>query len=232
MGARPDTEQASLDAFPFEPLAGSLEVRGSTPASPKGRRTRQRLLEAARTVFERDGFLAARVADIATEAGVSHGTFYTYFDSKTEIFRVLVADVMALVYDTRHDDPDPGSGEDLTALERIERGNRQFVHVYREHGAMLALMEQAVAYDDEVRQLRRRVRHVSVDRIHRSIERMQDEGLVRTDLDAACSASALVSMVSNFVYFWLIMDEGDYDDDTAVHTLTQLWAAALQMKLD
>lgn len=229
MEAPRDAEQSSLATFPFEPLAGSLEVRDSTPVSAKGRRTRQRLLDAARTVFERDGFLAARVADIAAEAGVSHGTFYTYFDSKTEIFRVLVADVMALVYDTRHD---PEGSVDLTPLERIERGNRQFVHVYRVHGAMLALMEQAVAYDDEVRQIRRRVREVSVDRIRHSIERLQEEGLVRTDLDAMCSASALVSMVSNFVYFWLIMDEGNYDDDMAVHTLTQLWASALQMKLD
>lgn len=230
MESRRDAEQASLATFPFEPLAANLpEVRGTTPVSAKGRRTRQRLLDAARTVFERDGFLAARVADIAAEAGVSHGTFYTYFDSKTEIFRVLVADVMAMVYDTRHD---PEDSEDFTPLERIERGNRQFVHVYRQHGAMLALMEQAVAYDEEVRQIRRRVRHVSVDRIRHSIERMQEEGLVRTDLDPACSASALVSMVSNFVYFWLIMDEDDYNDDMVVHTLTQLWASALQMKLD
>jgi AcrR family transcriptional regulator len=140
-----------------------------------------------------------------------------------------VADVMALVYDTRNDTE---GNDELTPIERIERGNRQFVHVYREHGAMLALMEQAVAYDDEIRQLRRTVREVSVDRICRSIERMQQQGLARTDLDAACSASALVSMVSNFVYFWLIMDEGCYDDETAVHTLTELWASALQMRTD
>jgi AcrR family transcriptional regulator len=229
MQARREADQASPLISSFETVAGSLEVRGTTPVSAKGRRTRQRLLEAARTVFERDGFLAARVADIAAEAGVSHGTFYTYFDSKTEIFRVLIADVMAMVYDTR--DP-PEESEDLTPFQRIERGNRQFVHVYRENGAMFALMEHAVAYDVEVRQIRRRVRQVSVDRIRSSIERLQEEGVVRTDLDARCSASALVSMVNNFVYFWLVMDEGEYDDDMAVYTLTQLWVSALQMKLD
>src|SRR5580698_7583907 len=52
------------------------------PRSAKGRRTRARLLEAAKAVFERDGFLAARISDIAAEAEVSHGSFYHYFDSK------------------------------------------------------------------------------------------------------------------------------------------------------
>ena len=36
------------------------------PRSQKGVRTRARLIDAARVVFERDGFLTARIADIAT----------------------------------------------------------------------------------------------------------------------------------------------------------------------
>ena len=38
----------------------------------RGRQTRERVLAASRRVFERDGYLDARVADFVKEAGVSH----------------------------------------------------------------------------------------------------------------------------------------------------------------
>jgi len=208
------------------PLILMSDSRGIQPTTVKGRKTRKRLVESARVVFERDGFLNARVADIAKEAGVSHGTFYTYFDSKVEIFRVIVADVMSLVWDANHDTT---GNDSLSALGRIERANRGFIRIYRENGSMLALMEQAVGYDKEVREIRLAVRQVSVDRIRRSVERMQREGIGGADVDPAICAAALVSMVSNFVYFWLILGEGDYDEDLAVATLTNMWASALHM---
>ena len=55
--------------------------------------TRARLVEAAKEVFELDGFLDARISDIAERAGLSHGSFYHYFDSKEEVFREVAAEV-------------------------------------------------------------------------------------------------------------------------------------------
>ena len=49
------------------------------PRSRKGAETRARLVEAAKKVFERDGFLNARILDIAETAGLKHGSFYHYF---------------------------------------------------------------------------------------------------------------------------------------------------------
>lgn len=218
----PSTPPRSEQRVEFPPVEAP-----NMPVSAKGRRTRDRLLRAARVVFERDGFLEARVVDIAEEAGVAHGTFYTYFDSKAEIFRTVVAEVMAQVWHTRQStDGDP----DVTPYEAIERANRQFIRVYRENGAMLGLMEQAITYDKEIRDLRLVVRERSVERVRRSIEQMQKEGAVRDDIDAQTASAALVSMVSNFVYFWLVMGESDYDDEEATQALTKLWASALEMK--
>lgn len=204
-------------------------VPSSKPVSAKGRLTRRRLMFAGQAVFERDGFLDARIADIAKEAGVSHGTFYTYFDSKTEIFRTLVGEVMTMVYNTQMT---PGDGHDLTPRQKVQRGNRQWVKVVHEHGAMLRLMEQVATFDDEIHALRLRVRAESAARIRKSIERWQEQGAARTDLDAGLMADGLVSMVSNFTYFWLMLGERDYDDATAIHTLTELYASALQLPAD
>jgi AcrR family transcriptional regulator len=76
-----------------EGTAKARRVQYSHGATARGRRTRSLLLAAARQVFERDGYLNARVADIVTLAGVSHGTFYTYFDSRTEVIRAIMTEV-------------------------------------------------------------------------------------------------------------------------------------------
>ena len=196
------------------------------PISAKGHRTRRKLLDAAQIVFERDGFLDTRIADIARQAGVAHGTFYTYFDSKTEIFRTLIVEVMEMIYDTQIT---PGDGSDLTPRQKVERGNRQWVKVIHQHGAMIRLMEEVATFDKEIFALRLRVRVESAERIRKSIERWQQEGLARTDLEAGPMAGALVSMVSNFTYFWLMLRESDYDDETAIQTLTSLYVSALEL---
>src|SRR5688500_20334525 len=46
---------------------------------------RERILDAAERVFARVGFFAARVSDIAREAGVADGTIYLYFKSKDDL---------------------------------------------------------------------------------------------------------------------------------------------------
>ena len=46
---------------------------------------RERILDAAERIFARDGFFAAKVADVAREAGVADGTIYLYFKSKDDL---------------------------------------------------------------------------------------------------------------------------------------------------
>jgi AcrR family transcriptional regulator len=47
--------------------------------------TRLRVRDAAVRVFRRDGFDAARIDDVAKEAGVSRGTFYFHFPTKDDV---------------------------------------------------------------------------------------------------------------------------------------------------
>lgn len=50
---------------------------------------RRRILSAALDCFEKQGFGAARMDDIARGAGVAKGTIYNYFKSKEELLRAL-----------------------------------------------------------------------------------------------------------------------------------------------
>src|SRR5215210_1785849 len=62
---------------------------------------RRQLLEAAVKVFAKKGFHAARVGDVAEEAGVAYGLVYHYFRSKEElletIFRTTWTEMLARV---------------------------------------------------------------------------------------------------------------------------------------
>jgi TetR/AcrR family acrAB operon transcriptional repressor len=55
-------------------------------------KTRQDLLNTALTVFSRDGYEAARMADIAKLAGVTRGAIYHHFGSKADLFIALIDD--------------------------------------------------------------------------------------------------------------------------------------------
>src|SRR5690349_21640675 len=52
--------------------------------------TRRKLLATARRIFVRDGFEAARLEDIAAEAGHTRGAFYANFQSKEDVFFALL----------------------------------------------------------------------------------------------------------------------------------------------
>jgi AcrR family transcriptional regulator len=52
--------------------------------------TKKKLIEAAFTVFTRDGFEASRIEDIAAIAGFTRGAYYAHFESKSDIFFALL----------------------------------------------------------------------------------------------------------------------------------------------
>ena len=52
--------------------------------------TRERLLDAAQTMFMKKGFVAASVEDIATAAGYTRGAFYSNFRGKSELLIELL----------------------------------------------------------------------------------------------------------------------------------------------
>lgn len=60
---------------------------------------RERILAAAERIFARHGFFAARVSEIAKEAGVADGTIYLYFKSKDDLLISLFESRMKQVND-------------------------------------------------------------------------------------------------------------------------------------
>ena len=66
-----------------------------SPLTARGQATRDKLVAAARDVFAERGFAGTRMGDLADAAGVSHGTVYTYFDTKEDVLLAVLAAVRA-----------------------------------------------------------------------------------------------------------------------------------------
>jgi TetR/AcrR family transcriptional regulator, transcriptional repressor for nem operon len=66
----------------YSPTMVSAGADIGLPVTPKGRRTREHLLEAGERVAEQDGLAGLSVAAVAQRAGVAKGTFYLYFPDR------------------------------------------------------------------------------------------------------------------------------------------------------
>lgn len=196
------------------------------PVTERGAKTRTALVKAARALFEKQGYLDTNVGDISRRARVAHGTFYTYFTSKEEIF-AEVAD--ALVEDLqRIANAEPPLPRESTLADRIERSNRGYLRGYQENARMMAVLEQVATFNTRLAAVRRTARRFWVQRNSAAIRRWQEQGLVDAGLDAQYAASALGSMIDRSAYVWIVLQE-PYEFERAVEQLTRLYCNALRV---
>ena len=106
---------------------------------------REALLDAARTVFSRDGYAASSVDDVAAEAGIAKGTVYLYFKSKEELYlAALIRDIRAFGSEARAEmERVPTLREKIEAFLRVRleycRIHEDFLRIYlTEYGRICA----------------------------------------------------------------------------------------------
>ncbi len=92
--------------------------QGDQPAAK-----RQQIIRGAELVFTECGYEGASMSRIAAEAGVSKGTLYNYFDSKSTLFAVLVEQMasenLADIFQQVLEDDDPAAALHGIALRMV-----------------------------------------------------------------------------------------------------------------
>jgi AcrR family transcriptional regulator len=91
--------------------------------------SRRRILESAREVFFRDGFMAANLDEVAEKAGVAKGTLYRYFESKAELYVAVLAHNGAIFEQKMRDTISP----ELDPPDQIRRTARFYFRHYVEN---------------------------------------------------------------------------------------------------
>jgi len=99
-------------------IAGDSALAANERREARKAQSRSRILEAARGIFFRDGFMEANLDDVAKDAGVAKGTLYRYFENKAELYvAVLASNGEQFERKLR----DAGRDETLSAPDRIRR---------------------------------------------------------------------------------------------------------------
>lgn len=189
----------------------------------QGRRTRNQLIRGARKVFEEKGYHHTRIADITTAADTAIGSFYTYFESKEEVFRVLLIELENEVYEEPTRLP-----RDAVPQERLRETNRLFFQSFRRNAPFWAVVEEAAMTDGEARQVLSGRHRQSRARTEAALRTWQEAGLIPIDVDVAFFATALGAMTERCAFLWFVLGE-PIDFEEAVDRITEIWVQALQL---
>lgn len=158
--------------------------------------TRKReLVEAGYKVFCTKGYRTAGVADIVREAGVSHGTFYNYYDSKRHILDdVLDYAVEMIISGVVGETPEATSPDELAEQFRAMLG--RLVALAEENpGLVQFTMLDAPAIDNELVQRLLTLTSTFGELATAYLENGVRRGFLPTDLDARIAGEGLLSLI-------------------------------------
>ncbi len=148
--------------------------------------TRERLLDAARSVFARGGFHGASVEEIASEAGFSTGALYSNFDGKEDLFLVLMEREIA----AHAREIAEAVGERASVDERAKGGARQWMTMIEREPELLLLFMEFWAYGVRDARVRPKVA-ARFAQMRELLTRLIADGVREFDLELALPAEQL-----------------------------------------
>jgi TetR/AcrR family fatty acid metabolism transcriptional regulator len=159
---------------------------------------RGQLLEAAVRVFAAKGFRAARVGDIAVEAGVAHGLLYHYFSSKDEVLETIFRETWsALVADTRR-----VAAASVPLREQLRRFAKIYLGSWLQAPELVRVLVREVARTPEVGDRVDEIREL-FQVLQRMIEAARERGEVRADVNAQVAAWAIYGALEEILTGWV-----------------------------
>ncbi|MEV5646766.1 TetR/AcrR family transcriptional regulator [Nocardia sp. NPDC052254] len=191
----------------------------------RGRATREAFREGARRVFIRDGYLNARLTDIAAEAGRSPALLYQHYEGKEALLAELAEDFSEQLQ-ARIAEP-YRSG--LSPVAALREAIRLFWLHYRQHLAEIIGITQAAMIDPAFAARWRDIHRSATELIANGVRAAQADRYC-PGLDPDIAASALAAMVEQFCLTWQYHNDDPHTaltDDVAVETLWQLWGHAV-----
>jgi AcrR family transcriptional regulator len=167
---------------------GTETTEAEKPMRADARRNRERLIDAAREVFDEQGVSASMEA-IAKKAGVGVGTLYRHFPNRY--------DVVEAVYQDELDELEEAARRAVTELEpwpAMEAYFDAFLNYARRKGALMSELQQAFEKHPEFKSKSRA-------RIEAAIASVLDyaklAGVVRADVDGSDVMQLLAPVCSN-----------------------------------
>ena len=183
---------------------------------------RRLILDAAVRVFARKGFHTARVGDIAEEAGVAHGLLYHYFSSKDEVLETIFRENWGLLLERIH----AVEASDEPAREQLRHVATILLRTWRHQPDVVRVLVREIARSAEVQE---RIGELvkPIGAIRRIVERGQESGEFRADLDPALAAVVFYGGIDELLTGWVLgqLPDGDAEVAAAEHTVVEVVCA-------
>jgi TetR/AcrR family transcriptional regulator, transcriptional repressor for nem operon len=162
-------------------------------AGTKGLQTRQRIVEMAAPVFNRQGYVGASMRDLISATGLEKGGIYNHFGSKEQLALEAYDFAMSRVTNALARSQDSATD----AVDRLTRMIRAFAKFARKPAIAggCPIMNTAIEADDGNPELRERAEQ-SMTLWHRLIGRIVKDGVAAGTLASGTDPYALASLVT------------------------------------
>ena len=178
---------------------------------------RQRILNAAREVFAREGFRNAEVKTIAVKAGVGKATIYKHFDSKEDLLLSLVQEHFQDIRDIalRHL---VGAGHPLQRFEKTCLAIADYLNQNRNFCKLL--VREAGEFLPEIQSIHKTVVEQNQPFADAFFDAMKSENMI-PDIPNHTLLELLMNLTIGTVYAWTLSEDRDLRRD--VEYLFGLW---------
>ncbi len=174
---------------------------------------RRMILDAAVTVFARQGFHHCRVSDVADEAGVAYGLVYHYFDSKEEILNELFLERWQIMLDAI---AEIDSNTNLPARDKLLQVAAFIIDSYRNQPDLMKviIVEVTRAANSFGRLHLDKIRE-AYDGIAAIVETARQDGTFKADISsefaAMCFYGAIEQLLSGWIFDLLPRTEEEFE---------------------
>jgi AcrR family transcriptional regulator len=187
------------------------------PIQDRGRRTREKVLQAARKVLVRRGYEAARVEEITRLARVGYGTFYKYFHNKQDVLEA----VMDQVYTDLNKASFPSQVEVAHLEDQIRNGITNYLKVFHENREVLLALYPASLMSPRIRKYLADVRERDVLWMVKELEKLALQGwTLRTNPEVF--SVAMLQSVEVVAHDWITRRSHIALEEVA-GTLCEIW---------
>jgi TetR/AcrR family acrAB operon transcriptional repressor len=172
--------------------------------------TREKVLDAALTVFSRKGYAASTLDDVAQEANMTRGAIYWHFRGKAELLLALAEERFARAYAGFAEILEQ-HGTPLETLRRLMRWSLEYVEDDPQYRAVLELTLFKLEATPELEEgMRQKVQNMTllVQQFQNLIQSAVEAGEVRADVDPYTAALGTVAFTNGLISLWLLNPAG------------------------
>ena len=190
------------------------------PKQARSKQTKEKIVQAAIKLFQQRGYEKTTSNDIASEAGVSVGSFYVYFTDKRQLLLTIFDRLSDELYKNVFDGLKPEHLFDSDLRQRIKLAVANTITDKQKHSGLHRVVSELLLKDPEFAVRHRAVMARSIAKLHELISLAHKAG--RTwDIDVEAAAFVVHRVVFDVSQDY-VTGNCEFDKDRAIDAVADM----------